>query len=304
MDVKLMSNLCENESRTLLPGSECLYLKFYCTANNCDYLLRQVISPFITSHRNRGLFTKWFFIRYGDPNWHLRLRFFGAPDRLLGEVLPYFSSVGKTAFEAKRIYKMDIGTYNREIERYGGVKAIFAAESLFEIDSEAVLKMLNIFISNEFLSDRWKIALVGVDRLLDDFGLNVADKMKIMTMLCAGFENEFKVENAFKESLSRRFRIERPELTQLLMKDGKRTALQSQGQKILEWRSEKIKDAIEMLKITYNEEIQGQTFNGIIRSMVHMHLNRLLRSAHRAQELVIYNFLLRLYRSMNAQESN
>jgi hypothetical protein len=36
-------------------------------------------------------------------------------------------------------------------------------------------------------------------------------------------------------------------------------------------------------------------------SYLHMHANRLLRSAHRAQELVLYDFLARLYESRAAR---
>ena len=36
-------------------------------------------------------------------------------------------------------------------------------------------------------------------------------------------------------------------------------------------------------------------------SYLHMHANRLLRSAHRAQELVLYDFLGRLYESQAAR---
>jgi hypothetical protein len=36
-------------------------------------------------------------------------------------------------------------------------------------------------------------------------------------------------------------------------------------------------------------------------SYLHMHANRLLRSAHRPQELVLYDFLARLYESQAAQ---
>jgi hypothetical protein len=38
-------------------------------------------------------------------------------------------------------------------------------------------------------------------------------------------------------------------------------------------------------------------------SYLHMHANRLLRSAARAQELVIYDFLERLYKSKPAREA-
>jgi hypothetical protein len=37
-------------------------------------------------------------------------------------------------------------------------------------------------------------------------------------------------------------------------------------------------------------------------SFLHMHANRLLRSAQRAQELVLYDFLARLYESRAARQ--
>jgi hypothetical protein len=35
----------------------------------------------------------------------------------------------------------------------------------------------------------------------------------------------------------------------------------------------------------------------LVPSLIHMHANRLLRSAQRAQELVLYDFLYRIYES-------
>jgi thiopeptide-type bacteriocin biosynthesis protein len=37
-------------------------------------------------------------------------------------------------------------------------------------------------------------------------------------------------------------------------------------------------------------------------SYIHMHANRVLRSAHRSQELVMYDFLARMYKSQRARE--
>lgn len=301
MDTRSSSDQSDVQTRTFLPGSACLYLKLYCSTNNCDYLLRQMIRPFVTSRQIDRPFTKWFFIRYGDPDWHLRLRFFGQPDRLLKEVLPHFSLVGQVAHGAKRLYKIDIGTYNRELERYGGRQTISVAESIFEIDSLAAVELVNLLESNEFLNERWKIALVGVDRLLEDFGLNVSDKLTLIGKLCGGFDAEFGVGGAFKESLSKRFRVERSELIKLLAKSHDITALQSRALSILERRSFENERAIKTFKATLSDPCGFETFAGIISSFVHMHVNRVLRSSHRAHELVIYNFLLRLYRSINAR---
>jgi len=43
--------------------------------------------------------------------------------------------------------------------------------------------------------------------------------------------------------------------------------------------------------------------NELAASFLHMHANRLLRSAPRAQELALYDLLARLYRSRRARRS-
>lgn len=304
MDASPNSPASKTIERTLLPGSECLYLRLYSSVNNSDYLLRHIVSSFIESNKNTGVFEKWFFIRYGDPAWHVRLRFLGAPHSLLNAVLPYFATACKAALEAKRMYKLEIGTYTREIERYGGIMAMASAESLFEIDSETVLELLKLLPSNEYLPDRWKMAIVSTDELLNDFGLDVNGKRNLMTKLCKEFEAEFLTGGAFKESLSKRFRAKRAELTRLLTEKGEKTAIQSQAVKILALRSERNRALISTYKAALAGGDEGKRLDDIVGSIIHMHLNRLLRSAQRAQELVIYNFLLRLYRSMHARNDS
>ncbi|MEK8106376.1 thiopeptide-type bacteriocin biosynthesis protein [Micromonospora sp. M12] len=57
-----------------LPGGEWLYALVYCSGERQDELLRAV--PALAA----GLdVDRWFFLRYGDPDPHLRLRFHGAP---------------------------------------------------------------------------------------------------------------------------------------------------------------------------------------------------------------------------------
>jgi hypothetical protein len=45
------------------------------------------------------------------------------------------------------------------------------------------------------------------------------------------------------------------------------------------------------------------TMTDLARSVAHMHVNRLLRSAHRAQELVLYELLDRAYSSRAGRRS-
>ena len=74
--------------RSFPPGSEWLFAKLYSGPATADQVLRDVVRPVVERVLSAGAADRWFFIRYGDPDWHLRLRFHGHPARLGGEVLP------------------------------------------------------------------------------------------------------------------------------------------------------------------------------------------------------------------------
>jgi thiopeptide-type bacteriocin biosynthesis protein len=62
-------------------------------------------------------------------------------------------------------------------------------------------------------------------------------------------------------------------------------------------RSERIAPLVDELTSLNGAGRLSVPLSELAASHVHMHVNRLLRSAHRAHELVIYDFLARLYRS-------
>ncbi len=78
--------------RSFPPGSEWLYAKLYVGSATADRVLRQVIRPVVGEALGSGAAEGWFFIRYGDPDWHLRLRLWGNPERLRSEVMGQLES--------------------------------------------------------------------------------------------------------------------------------------------------------------------------------------------------------------------
>src|SRR6185436_2264047 len=75
-------------TRRFLPGDSWLYVKLYTGTATADTLLRDYLAPVVEKAIDSGLASRWFFIRYGDPDWHVRLRFRGDPAKLYGELLP------------------------------------------------------------------------------------------------------------------------------------------------------------------------------------------------------------------------
>src|SRR5258707_8922651 len=74
-------------ARRFPPGSEWLYVKLFTGTATADQVLRRAARA-VGSSLQAGGAAQWFFIRYADPGWHLRLRVHGAPDRLLHGTLP------------------------------------------------------------------------------------------------------------------------------------------------------------------------------------------------------------------------
>src|SRR5205807_369586 len=121
-------------ARNFLPGSEWLFAKIYASPSNADRLLLEVIKPLIEKIMAAGEADSWFFIRYADPQWHLRLRFHGSPATLTARVLPALWQALEEHRRQGKIWRMQLDTYEREIERYGGLDGVQVAEHLFQID--------------------------------------------------------------------------------------------------------------------------------------------------------------------------
>ena len=137
--------------RVFPPGSEWLYAKLYTGTATADQVLRDVVAPLVAAHaRAPAPPTRWFFIRYGDPDWHLRLRFRGEPARLRRRGPAARSTRPPSRCSPTgAVGKLQLDTYEREVERYGGPAGIELGEQLFAIDSEACLAILESLAGDE-----------------------------------------------------------------------------------------------------------------------------------------------------------
>ena len=63
------------EERLHPPGSDWHYLKVYAGLATLDELITDSLGPLLLNLEREGIVNRWFFIRYADPEAHLRLRF-------------------------------------------------------------------------------------------------------------------------------------------------------------------------------------------------------------------------------------
>lgn len=164
--------------RRLPPGSECLYAKLYCGSGVADRVLRDAVAPLVDQVIGNGAAERWFFLRYADPHPHIRLRFFGHPQRLAADVLPALTAATAPFISDGRIWRVQVDTYEREVERYGGPVGIGLAERLFAADSAAALAVVSAYGGTAGADQRALLTMVGIDRLLADFGIDPRERIE------------------------------------------------------------------------------------------------------------------------------
>jgi thiopeptide-type bacteriocin biosynthesis protein len=187
------------------------------------------------------------------------------------------------------------------MERYGGIRGMELAERLFEADSDAVLSIVERLDGDEGADARWRLALRGCHLLLVDLGLDLAARTTILRHARRTFGAELRVDRAFEGQLGRRFRADRASLETLLASGAESTRLDP-GFAALAARSNLLRPIADELLRCEEHGTLGVAVSTLAASYLHMHCNRLLSAGHRIQELVLYDFLCRLYESEAARK--
>jgi thiopeptide-type bacteriocin biosynthesis protein len=282
--------------RTFEPGSEWVFAKLYTSASAADRLLSQTIGPVSQALLSKGLIDRWFFVRYADPDEHLRWRLHATATTRGATIQRRIERVVTKALGDGLVRRLVFDTYEREVERYGGEAGIEAAERYFWADSEAVVRLLDPVRGVGASPDlRWQAAIPGIDTLLSDLGFDLDAKFQLTRKLRGIFGREFHADAAFARQLGARYRAVRPDLQRLLDRTASGTS--PAWLDAFACRSTRTRDAVAALRGAQDSESLDVSIAVLAESYVHMHLNRLFRAEQRAQELVVYDFLSCLYES-------
>ena len=272
--------------RTFPFGSEWTYLKIYLGSKQADKIISQQIIPLIKNINNR--ITKWFFIRYRDPDNHIRLRLYhpGISAEQFSRILTEVQNTFNPILYNGSITNIQYDTYKRELERYGE-STIDDIESIFHADSAAVMKFLNLIEGDEGERYRWLFAIKGVDYLLNDFDLNLEEKIKITSNIYDSFFKEFNGDKSLTIQLNNRFRSDRELLETFFMME-KYPIEEQEAIDLLDERSQAIKNILQ-------NSSHSQSIKDKLPSILHMFLNRVFINNQRLHELITYHYINKLY---------
>ncbi len=281
------------EKRTFIPGSEWVYFKIYTGTKTADTILKNELYEYVSEMMKNDIIDKWFFIRYSDPDFHIRLRLHLKETRNFSYIFSRLFETFYQIVETRLAWKIQCDTYQRELERYG-YNSISLVEELFFIDSEFILSLLHQLDKDNFEQYRWKLALILVDSFLTAFSCDLPQKKELLNITADNYKKEFGIiQHHTKKQLDDKYRTYRKEVENTML-----------------WENE-ISETINIIKVRYETifpiaeklismERSGElqvSLKSLLTSFIHMTMNRWFRTKNRLHELVIYDFLSRFYSS-------
>lgn len=274
-------------------GEEWLYYKIYCGVKTADLLLIETIKPLINQLLNNQQIDQWFFIRYKDPEPHIRLRFHFNDITKIAFVINAVKENLKESIENQSIHKIQIDTYNRELFRYGR-NAIEFAETLFYNDSECITSALQLIENEDLLL---LFTLKNTTDLIHSFGLNDEEFLAFVNQQMRHFKEEFKVDKKANKQLLKKYNERKKDLTQFLTNLNKINKYKPLNVLL------KLKNKNDIFAIhELSKQNNLNTIKNKLSSFIHMSINRSFRSKQRLYEMLCYDFLVRYYKSKIARK--
>ncbi|MBJ8031169.1 lantibiotic dehydratase [Bacillus pseudomycoides] len=257
------------QQRVKFLGSDWLFIKLYGMSEREEEFLSEELKPWIENCKDKNWADYLFFMRYSDPEPHIRLRFHGDPDLLIHQGIPEIITWTNDLKIKGLLNRLVIDAYDPEIERYGGNALIGHAEKLFYTDSNIVLEWLKWKKTDTPEVSTELFGVVSTIHYLEGFNLSFEEQL-------AWLERYVDYKKHLKE-----FRKNRNTYMKYGNSQDDWQTLRSvpEGEslyRLLKLRNETTMEylaAINQVKLADN---LSNDFNDIVASVIHLHLNRLV----------------------------
>lgn len=284
--------------RHQMPGGSWLYIKIYCGFKIADQILSNKIYPVCKKFLSKMEIDKFFFIRYNDPEHHIRLRVFKSLNPNFWEFIGELNYELKELIENRLVIKVQLDTYHREIERYG-VNNIDNTETLFYINSNSVLDYIRNGMDTKH-SQRWKVAIKSVDMFLNDFDLKIEQKINFVKMRRENYFLHYGYSSEQRKAFSNKYHSSKKLIEAILNDDSLEENNQNIDIRFFRIQTEQYSNLIQ--RVIENCQTNGNSsLYDWLGSYIHMFINRLFITDQVAHEIIIYDYLFRYYESLIAR---
>lgn len=298
--IKKKMSVQKNKSaqRIFLPGDKWVYIKLYTGQQTADKIILNNISLLIKKLEKEKLIEKFFFVRYRDPEFHIRIRFLLTKERTIDQFFQILIVILNKLLKNKLIWKVQFDTYIRELERYEDSN-IEDTETIFHIDSKYTIAILKEIEKNRLEHYRWLICLKMIDALLTNFKLDISEKYELVNNLSIGFKTEFGFNYHNSKQFKTKYRENKKNIEWIFNDSFTNKELYKINKTILK-RSLEIEPIINNI-VNLESAKAKKKIDTLISSYLHMMINRFFRSKNRTYELLLYDFMRRHYLSKMAR---
>ncbi len=272
--------------RRYIAGGEWIYLKLYTGPMTVEHILVNNLQSRVSRLLKGKLIDKFFFIRYMDPDYHIRLRLHCPDMKNYGQILFEINKALNPLVKDLVITKVVWDTYARELERYEH-NHINEFEDLFYYDSSYILKYLKKTSCSD--DERFLVSMKFIDEILSAIGMDLDQKIVFATNNAEGYLEEiYKSNKDVQHLLNSKYRGSRTLIENCLDKYDTQI-----------WWQVYLYKYISKASYLLNKDLRGRTME--LTSVIHMHVNRMFRTNQRACEMVIYWYLSKYYKSKKAK---
>jgi thiopeptide-type bacteriocin biosynthesis protein len=266
--------------RSFEPSSEWLYAKIYASPKVVDKLIAK-LNDWTTELLNEDIVAHFFFIRYTDPDHHLRLRFW-VNDAHQQYVMQRINEACRYFLAQKQISKIQYDTYIRELERYQP-HSPEDFEQVFFVDSFLVQNTVSWVHAQGNEDARFLVACKGVFNYLDAAQLDWDKQLDFVTRMAKNYRIEFGNDNFnFKNQVSDIYRKKRNELEDFI-------STKSYEDPFLNQQFGQHQGLTQQIFSQYS--MSEQALFDLLASYIHMFINRLFITNQRYEELMTYSIV-------------
>ncbi|MFC5744745.1 lantibiotic dehydratase [Actinomadura rugatobispora] len=257
-------------TRRWLPGDQWIHLKLYSAPDQHDAVIAGPLHAFVQEIRESGLIDRWFFIRYGDPLPHLRLRFRARRPDGAAELMTGCAAWGRGLVAAGLATDLAFTSYDREVERYGGPDAIDRLETVFFRNSDVSVDLVRLALAEPAAFDTEIICSASIHALYLSWGLPSFP-----------FPRPRNAERKMLDDTRERFREIRPLLCEVLAPGEFRPDVRAAGYRaalepILAQQHDAVREAGEHIRLLREMGRLTVSELNIIESLAHIQAIRLL----------------------------
>ena len=254
-----------------------LYFKIYGGVRSLDRWIGGSLPSLVATAKMRGWISQFHFIRYLDPDFHIRFRMKVIQNGAQSLIEEYLHKSLETQITAGQVWKIQREEYQPETERFGPER-ILLVEEWFDQDSQFWTGWLSN-PENLDLPDRWRVGLQRIDGIFSSFRLGKPDRLKIVSRMSGALTSEFRLSGRQKSAIGIHYNQHLNEILNLLEKPEQDLRLLPAASQIIS---------------TFPSQNDFVDSN-LLPDLIHLSMNRCFRARHRQQELVLYEWLRRFY---------